>query len=231
MRRFMLGACTAAFFLGAVTACPGQDIPWKPKATSGESVTPGDLKQELSPWQYARVVKPIESRIAMAKKAMEPYEKEMARPEEKRRQHILIKCKERAASYYLAASRAAQSGAHLVKKESLKAALKEQYEEPNKQKAIDIYLGLALDAHTGGDLKGAVAYYVKILSIDRENTEAKSALAKLADQYQQAIKDSKRAGSKGGGSDDNDKPWDTEDYSGAGRGYSGGWGDIGRSGW
>ena len=115
--------------------------------------------------------------------------------------------------------------------EKLKAALKEQYEEPNKQKAIDIYLGLALDAHTGGDLKGAVAYYVKILSIDRENTEAKSALAKLADQYQQAIKDSKRAGSKGGGSDDNDKPWDTEDYSGAGRGYSGGWGDIGRSGW
>ncbi len=202
MKRFMVGACIAVLILGCVTVCRGQKIPWKASGGSGESaapVAPGDLKAELPPAQYRRVMKPIEAQIALAEKAMQPYEKEMQKPEEKRRQALLIKCKERAAACYLGASTAAKGALRLVKKDSHKAAIKQQYEEPNREKAIDIYLELALDAHTSGDLRRTVGYYKKVLSIDRENTQAKQALIKLAEQYKQAMKDKKKGGSKGGG--------------------------------
>jgi len=219
MKRFMPGAFAAAFILGSMAACPGQDI--ARKASGGtDTVTPGDLKADLSPAQYARIVKPIETRMAMAAKAMEPYEKEMQKPEAKRRQALLIACKEQAASHYFAASASARRGIPLVRKDSLKAALKEQYEEPNKQKAIDLYLELALDAHTGGDLRRAVGYYRQILAIDPENAQAKNALLKLAEQYRQAMKDARKPGGKGGGSD--------EDHSGYG--YSRDWSSVGRFG-
>lgn len=228
MNRSMLGACTAVFILGSVAVCLGEDIPWKAfngTAKSQESVAPGDLKAELSTVQYARVVKPIETRIDMATKAMEPYEAEMQKPEEKRRQSVLVKCKTRSAEYYLAASYSAKKAARLVGKDSLKAALKEQYEEPNKQKAIDIYLELALDVHTGGNLRAAVYYYKKILSIDPENADAKEALTKLAEQYRQAMKDAKKSGSKGGGKDGKEHSWDNEDWKGTGRGDYGDYGN------
>lgn len=202
MKRFMVAACIAVFVLGSVTACRGQKIPWKASGATEESaVAPGDLKAELPPAQYRRVVKPIEVQIARAEKAMESYDKEMEKPEEKRRQALLIKCKERAAACYLGASTAAKSALRLVKKDSHKAAIKQQYEQPNKEKAIDIYLELALDAHTSGDLRRTVGCYKKVLSIDRENTQARQALVKLAEQYQQAMKDRKKGGSKGGGGD------------------------------
>ena len=209
MKRFMVAACIAVFVLGSVTACRGQKIPWKASGGSGESaapVAPGDLKAELPPAQYRRVMKPIEAQIALAEKAMQPYNKEMEKPEEKRRQEkrlqaLLIKCKERAAACYLGASTAAKKALRLVKKDSHKAAIKQQYEQPNKEKAIDIYLELALDAHTSGDLRRTVGCYKKVLSIDRENTQARQALVKLAEQYKQAMKDRKKGGSKGGGGD------------------------------
>lgn len=221
MNRFMLGACTAVFILGSVATCLGKDIPWKAfngTAKSQESVAPGDLKAELSAIQYARIVKPIETRIDMATKAMEPYQTEMQKPEEKRRPSVLVKCKARSAECYLAASYSAKRAARLVGKDSLKAALKQQYEEPNKQKAIDIYLELALDAHTDSNLRAAVYYYKKILSIDPENADAKEALTKLADQYRQALKDSKKPGSKGGGRDGKEHSWDNDDWTRTGRG-------------
>jgi len=231
MNRFKVGAWTAVFTLASVAVCVGQEVPWKAfggTSKSEGSVAPGDLKAELSPAQYARVVKPIETRIALAKKAMEPYEKEMQKDAEKRRQHVLIKCKERAASCYLSASYSAKKAVRLVKKDSLKAALKEQYEEPNKQKAIDIYLELALDAHTEGNLRRAVGYYKQILKIDPENADARDALTKLAEQYRQALEDAKKGGSKGGG--ETEKPWDQTDYKRTGREYEGDWSKIGRWG-
>jgi len=212
MKRFMVAACIAVFVLGSVTACRGQKIPWKAPGGSGESaapVAPGDLKAELPPAQYRRVMKPIEAQIALAEKAMVPYNKEMEKPEEKRRQALLIKCKERAAACYLGASTAAKKALRLVKKDSHKAAIKQQYEQPNKEKAIDIYLELALDAHGSGDLRRTVGYYKRILALDRENTQAKQALIKLAKQYKQAMKDRKKGGSKGGGDIDGvNEDWD-----------------------
>ncbi len=214
MKRFMVGACIAVFILGSVTACRGQKIPWKASgATDASAEAAGDLKAELPPAQYRRVMKPIEAQIALAEKAMEPYNKEMEKPEEKRRQALLIKCKERAAACYLGASTAAKSALRLVKKDSHKAAIKQQYEQPNKEKAIDIYLELALDAHASGDLRRTVGYYKRVLSLDRENTQAKQGLIKLAEQYKQAMKDRKKGGSKGG---DMDGDWDVRIGKGIG---------------
>jgi len=218
MKRFMVAACIAVLVLGCVTACRGQKIPWKASGAAEESaVAPGDLKAELPPAQYKRVMKPIEAQIALAEKAMQPYEKEMEKPEEKRRRALLIKCKERAAAYYLGASTAAKKSLRLVKKDSHKAAIKQQYEQPNKEKAIDIYLELALDAHTSGDLRRTVGCYKKVLSIDRENAQARQALVKLAEQYKQAMKDRRKGGSKGGGDIKGEKEdWDVRIGKGIG---------------
>ncbi len=220
MKRFMLGVCIAVFILGSVATCPGKNIPWKASGATDKSAAPvaaGDLKAELPPAQYDHVIKPIVTRIALAERAMEPYKKEMEKPEEKRRKPLLTHCKERAAAYYLAASYAAKRALRLVKKDSHKAAIKQQYEEPNKQKAIDMYLDLALDAHTGGDLRRTVGYYKKVLSIEPGNSQAKEALTKLAEQYKQAMKNARTGGSKGGGSDDQEHAWD-RDWKRTGRG-------------
>lgn len=218
MKRLMVSACIAVLVLGCVTACRGQKIPWKASgATDGsaEAVVAGDLKAELSPAQYKRVMKPIEAQIALAEKAMEPYEKEMQKPEEKRRKDLLTKCKERAAACYLGASTAAKSALRLVKKDSHKAAITQQYDQPNKEKAIDIYLELALEAHASGDFRRTVGYYKKVLSLDRENTQAKQGLIKLAEQYKQAMKDKKKGGGKGG-SGEMDGDWDVRIGKGLG---------------
>ncbi|HUU09871.1 MAG TPA: hypothetical protein VM431_04965 [Phycisphaerae bacterium] len=230
MKRVMLGVLVALVAQGGATAAWAEGLPWKPadSNTAGDSAAPADLKADLAPSQYDHVVKPIESRLAQAEKAMEPYQKELAKPEAKRQEAVLVRAKERSAACYASAAAAAKKALGLVKTESRKAALRTQYEEPSRQKAIDIYFGLAMRASGKGDLRKAISYYKMILALDPDNADAKAAITQLADQYQQAIKDSKASGSKGGGSETK-RPWDREDYSKIGRTTD--WARTGQGDW
>ena len=218
MKRFLPAALIGVFVVAGVIGAEAAGVPWKtgddPK--QGASAAPSDLKAELAPAQYNRIVKPIEAKIEAAERIMKAHDKEMEKAAEKRNARLLLGCKTRAAEAYLGASLAAKKGLSLVKKDGQKAAIKEQYEEPNRKKAIDIFAELAGEAYDKGDLRMAVGYYKRILSIDKENAVAREGLTKIAKEFQEAKQSGKRSGSKSGGSDDL-RSWDRPDYSRTGR--------------
>jgi len=203
MKRFLPAALIGVFAVAGTLAAAAADVGWKtgedPKAVA--SAAPGDLKAELPPAQYSRVVKPIEAKLAAVEKIMKVYDKEMEKTAEKRSERLLLSCKARAGEAYLGAALAAKKALNLVKKESHKAAIKQQYEEPNRKKAIDIFLELGTLAHDKGDLRMAVGYYKRILAIDKQNAQAKEGLTKIAQQIQESKKSGKKKGGKGTGGD------------------------------
>lgn len=72
----------------------------------------------------------------------------------------------------------------------------------------------------------AAGFYKRILAVDKENSDAKEGLVKIVKEIQQAARDAKTSGSKGGGSDDK-KSWDRDDHSRTGR-NDGNWSGAGR---
>ncbi len=218
--------CAALLCTGAV-AVRAEGVPWKTDDKPKDAAAPaGDLKAELPAAQYNRIVKPIEAKLASAEKIMAAYEKEMQKPAEKRNQRLLVGCKTRTAEAYLGAALAAKKGLNMVKKDSHKEAIKNQYEEPNREKGIAIFLDLATSAHDRGDFRMAAGFYKRILAVDKENSDAKEGLVKIVKEIQQAARDAKTSGSKGGGSDDK-KSWDRDDHSRTGR-NDGNWSGAGR---
>ncbi len=224
MHRFVIVALAGLMALGGTVAAGAAGVPWQEggaekKEGAGEAV---DLKSELNQIQYNRLIKPIEAKLEDVEKTMATYEKEKAKPVGRQNPRLLLACKERAATFYLGASLAAKNAVNRVRENRLKSAIKQQYQEPNQKKAIDIYLELAMKAQDEGNVRGAVGYYKRILSIDKENGEAKDALTKIAKELKQKA----RTGGKstGGGSEDDRKPWERDDdYSGTdGKHYDGG---------
>ena len=228
--RFALSVAvlSALLFAGAAGA-QAQGVPWKAGDAPKDGAAAADLKVELPPAQYNRIIKPIQAKLEAAQKIMATYDKEMTKAAEKRNQRLLLNCRTRAAENYLGAATAAKRGVNLVKKESQKAAIKQQFEEPNRKKAIDIFLDLGTNAHAKGDIRLAVAYYKRILAIDKENAEAKEGLTKIAQAIRESAQAAKKGGAKGGGSDDK-RSWDRDDHSRTGR-SEGDWSKTGRSGW
>jgi len=221
----------SALLLAGAAGAQAQGVPWKAgdAGKDGAGAATADLKAELPPAQYNRVMKPIEAKLEAAQKIMATYDKEMAKAAEKRNERLLLNCRTRAAENYLGAATAAKRGVNLVKKESHKAAIKQQFEEPNRKKAVDIFLDLATTAHAKGDIRMAVAYYKRILAIDKENAEAKEGLTKIAQAIKESAQAGKRSGTKGGSSDDR-RSWDRDDHKRTGR-DDGDWSKTGRTGW
>ncbi|MFO8012473.1 MAG: hypothetical protein R6X20_04110 [Phycisphaerae bacterium] len=225
MHRTLIVALAGLVVLAGTITAEAAGVPWKEgdgkKDDAGASGSV-DLKTELNDVQYNRLIKPIEAKLADVEKTMKTYEKEKAKPAGRQNPRLLLACKERAATFYLGASLAAKNAANRLREDRLKNAIKEQYQAPNEQKAIDIYLELAMKAQDEGNVRGAIGYYKRILSIDKDNGEAKEALTKIAKELKQKA----RTGSKstGGGSDDDRKPWERDDdYSGTGgKHYDGG---------
>jgi len=219
MKRLMVVALMVGLALVLAGGAWAAGVPWKADAGAEAADAAGgasDLKTQMEPAHYARAIKPIEAKIQAAQGAMKPYEKEMEKPEGKRNQKLLLACKDRAATMYLGAALAAKKAIGMVKDEGQKAAIKEQYEDPNNQKAIDILLEIAAAAQEKNDLRTAVAYYKRILAVDKENAQAKEGLTRIAEQLKQAQADAKKSGNKGGASEEK-KSWEQEDHSAAGR--------------
>ena len=225
MKRITLAVLVGLFAMSMTAyAADEAGVPWKDKPA--EAVAPGDLKELPN---YDRIVKPIEVKVEQAQKAMEPYQKEMEKPLEKRNTALLNACKVRAAQAYMGAALEARKGISMVKTPEHKAAITEQYEKPNQQKATEIYIELAAEAYEKKDVRTAVGMYKQVLTIDKDNQTAKDALIKIQQEMAEASKNGKSSGSKGGGGDEQ-KPWDREDYKGTGR-TDGKWSGTGRTGY
>jgi hypothetical protein len=211
------------------------DVPWKQgnQADAVAAATLEDIKAEVGQARYDRIVQPIESKVELAEKAMEPYEKEMEKPAGKRRTDLLLKCKLRSAQMYEAAANAAKRAAFTLQKKSHRACIQEQFETPNRRQAARVYLELSGDARQGGHLAQAAVFCKKALTADPENEQAKQLLKQLAEEYRQAARDGRnRSGSTGGGSEDK-KSWEWDADSDHNRDW-GDWrnyGGSGRRGW
>jgi len=187
------------------------DVPWK-RSDQDDAPAPAtleEIKAEVGQARYERIVGPIESKMALAAKAMDPYNKEMEKPPGKRQPALLQKCKLRSAQMHEAAAKAAVRAGHMLQKKSHRACIAEEFEKPNRRDAARIYLELSSDARIEGNIPQAAVFCKKALAADPENAQARQLLKELAQEYQQAVRDRrKRSGNTGGGSSEDKKAWD-----------------------
>ena len=176
----------------------------------------GSLKADLPGSLYTRAIVPIEAKVAQAEKVMQAYDKEMEKPEAKRNAARLASCKEKAAALYHAAAVQAKTAGGLMKKEEHKTLVKQQYEDPNRQKAVEMLLELAADAERKKDMRKTVTLYKMILAIDPDNTQAKETLTRLAKSLKKPTGKTS-TDNKDDSDDETTKPWkrnkDTKNYS------------------
>lgn len=188
----------AAVLVGVVALVAGyaraQDLPWKPaepkvppagapgEAPAGAPVADKsavDLEKALKPELYQRAIKPILYQIEQAERVLGLYEKEVAKPEKERNSKRATEFRENAARFYLAASQKAQQAKKMVPEAENQSAITSQYETPLRDKALEIYAGLAADCMAKGDLAAAIRYYQQVLRTDPENALAKEELKKI----------------------------------------------------
>jgi hypothetical protein len=204
--------CISAFImlLALAGSAWAAGVPWKDAGDeAAATATQEEVKADIGEVRYNRLVEPIEAKVKLAEKAMEPYEKEQQKPPEQRRPQVLQQCKVRSAQMYVAAAQQAMRAQRMVQKSSHRAYFKEEFEKPNRDKAVRIYLDLGMEVRAGGNIPQAAMLYKQALGMDPDNTEAKAALRELALEYQQAMKDQKyRSRNAGGGDDDQKRSWD-----------------------
>jgi len=211
MKRLMLAALVAMFVLGLASWARAEGL-FKDDAKKDE---PAAKAAEPAAGQAAPAVaegkdlisatvkKRIDDKVAMAEKMLQAAKEELAKPEGKADVKKADGLKLRASQQYYGASLDARAAAAAAKKDD-KAAISDQFEKPNKEKAVEILLGLGDAAAAKKDIKGAVAYYKQVLNIDPENATAKDKLKALAEEAARAnAKDPKGTGSKGGGDNTN----------------------------
>lgn len=238
MKRLMLVAVVGAVAMALASGAQA-GVPWAggtataaatPAApAAGEAAAPGDLKTELSQADYKSLVKPIEDKVALAEKAMENYNKTKEKLGDKAKPGELNNIKEAAINMYLGASLAAKQAAGRTKKDTVKAALAEQFEKPNKQKAVDMMMEMATEAlaKMPKDFKLAAGLYKKVVAVDPQNEAVKEAMKQLEADYTEAMKTQAKVGAKGGSGDDVQKPYGADSATGK---PAGGWGSSKPSG-
>lgn len=225
----------AAVLVGIVALVAGyaraQDLPWKPADPNAPPVenpqpappagTPGevppagttaadksalDLEKALTPELYQRAIKPILYQIEQADKVLGLYNKEMAKPEKGRNEKRATGYRENAARFYLAASQRAQQAKKMVPEAENQNAVTTQYENPLRDKALEIYTSLAAERMAKKDVPGAIQRYRQILKIDPENAVAKKELKKIeavVKAHTEGGQTTRQAGS--GGKDEKDQ--------------------------
>jgi len=208
MKRLMLAALVALLVLGFTGWARAEglfkDDAGKKEGPAAKAVEPAGAEpageKNLLP---AAVKKRMDDKIAMAEKMLQTYKAEMDKPEGKRDAKKADGFRIRACDFYRQAAFDAKAAAAQTKKEEQKAAITEQFEKPNKQKAIGILLELASTAAERKDIRSAVGFYREVLKLDPENISAKEGLQRLEAQVKNAPKDTKGTGSKGGGDNEN----------------------------
>jgi tetratricopeptide (TPR) repeat protein len=150
--------------------------------------------------KFEKAAKPVLDQIAQAEKVLKLFETEMAKPEEKRNLQQATNFKATAARFYLAAALKAKQAAALLPKKEEKEAFSEQYEKPNREKAIAIWLELADAAMAKKDYKQAMGLYKDVLAVDSKNEAALEGIKKI--QAELAAGAATKGGSSAGGNKD-----------------------------
>jgi hypothetical protein len=200
----------------AGAAAPAVATPAAPAAPAPGTAAPNPSAKET---RAERLADEVKAQVAAAEKLLKLCDDELAKPQDKQDAKKILGLKMNAAQTYLRAAGRAKSGAGMLAKDEREAFL-QQYEQPNRSKAISILLELAAAAKDKKDYRDAVGLYKGILQIDPENVTAQAALKLIQEELNTAKADpAKGRNGGGGGSDnriDNMKPWQgyKNDYTG-----------------
>jgi cytochrome c-type biogenesis protein CcmH/NrfG len=124
-----------------------------------------------------------------------------------------------AARLYVQAAGKAKANAGQLAKEDKQAFL-DQYEQPNREKAITLFLELAAATKEKKDYTDAIGLYNTVLKIDPKNATAVAGIKAVQDEMKTAQANPGN-GSQGGNSDQQiqqQKPW--QDYKSSYNGWN-----------
>jgi hypothetical protein len=246
----MLVGLVGVLAFGLAVSASGQNVPWKADgdanapagapaavapvapgapAAAAEGVTPAG---GADPAKLEKAGVPVKDILAQVAKVQKLLDDELAKPDAKRDAKKIPNLKESIARLYLSAAQKAkvQSQSAIFTKAEDKQAFLDQYEKPNRDKAIALLFELANDALAKKDYRGAETLARQILILDPKNAEAEAFIKKIAEEKAAALKaGAKNSGSGGGDSlkDKNINP-NIRDYSRDGRGTKTDYGNTGR---
>ena len=218
MRYAMLAGLAGVLALGLAVSASGQNLPWKadgdnkapagapaagapaaPGAPAAEGVTPAG---GADPAKLEKAAAPVKDILAQVAKVQKLLDDEQAKPDTKRDAKRIQNFKESIARLYLSAAQKAkaqaQSAIFTKAEDKDKQAFLDQYEKPNRDKAIALLLELANEALGKKDYRNAEGLARQILMLDPKNAEAEALIKRIAEEKAAALK----AGTKSSGSGD-----------------------------
>ena len=166
MKSTIIGCLAAAFLLTfglTITAWVGE--------TSAAPVPGATPKVEPKVDKAEKAAATVKAQVAVADNWLKQAEDEMAKPDNKRDVRKADAFKVKAAQAYVAAALTAFRAAATLKDDEKQAFL-EQYDKPNREKAIRILLDLADAAKSTRRWQEATNYYKQVLQIDPQNQAA-----------------------------------------------------------
>ncbi|MCX5682733.1 MAG: hypothetical protein NT049_03510 [Planctomycetota bacterium] len=209
MKSVIHGVLALVVVLGFAGMALAEDaVPWKagdppkadaPAATGAPAAgeTPA-LSADAKTEKAAAAVKAILAKIEAAQKVGTD---EAAKPADKQNAKKISGSKEIVARLYLTASQTAKMQSSSFAADQKQPFL-DQYDKPNREKAIAGFLELANDSLLKKDYNNAESLAKQVLKIDPKNAEAEALLKKIAEDKAADAKTAAKGGS-GGSSDKN----------------------------
>jgi len=206
---------------------------WAEDTVNANAATPavGGDKPAAAPIKNValdKTVADVGAQVTQAEKLLKLAEEELAKPEDKRDAKKAQQLKMNAALAYLRAAQKAK-GFSVRLKEDERPAFLDQYDKPNREKAVSLLLELADAAKAKKAYTDALALYKEVLGMDPKNASATEGIKAVLEE----MKIAKATGSNNsGGSTDKTIIKDyqkgyKQDYSGTHTDY----GHTGRGGW
>jgi hypothetical protein len=161
---------------------------------------------------------PVKKILTQIETAQKLCDEEAAKPTDKQDPKKVRSMKEAIARLYLTAAQTAKTQSATFKGDEKQAFL-DQFDKPNREKAVSLLLELANDSLTKKDYRNAGSIAKQVLALDPKNAEAEALLKKIAEEMAAAAKTgSKTTGNVGSGDSKNPLDPNLRDFSRDGRG-------------
>jgi len=175
MKSAAIGGLAAAFLLvfGLTVIAWGEETP----PTPAPGATPKEAKKVD---KSEKAAAPVKEQVAIAEKALQLAQEEAAKPDKTADPKKIESLKLAAVKAYIAAAMAAVRGAATLKSDEKQAFL-DQYDKPNREKAITILLGVAEAAKAKKRYPEAINFYKQVQQIDPQNQAAADGIKVVQD--------------------------------------------------
>lgn len=203
MKTAIHGGLVLALVLGLTSFALAQAIPWKigdADKTDAPAVPGADAATGAADSKIEKAAAPVKKVLAQVDAFQKQLETELAMPDDKKSPAKIRTAKENIVRLYMSAALTAKAQSSSLKGDEKQAFL-DQYEKPNRDKAIALMLELATDLLNKQDYRSAESITKQVLGIDPKNGQAEALLKRIADEKKAAAK----AGSSGGGNTLKDK--------------------------